>query len=76
MDGLTRRRFDDIEARLEALPKAIASAFGEAFDNARPAIMREADTRLQAFEARSDARIEAMDKAAERHHAEMMRKFQ
>jgi hypothetical protein len=35
------REGDDIDARLDALPKAIAQAFGEAFDNARMGISRE-----------------------------------
>lgn len=59
-------RLDRIEKRLDDMPKAMATAFTEAFSNARAALAQQIDTTVTGALAQVEA-------AAERRHGELMR---
>jgi hypothetical protein len=76
MDDITKKRFDDIDRRLDNLPKAFAVAFTEAFSNAQAALSRHLDSFREEVKEAADRRHAELLDQMRRQHGEQMRKFQ
>lgn len=76
MDDVSNARLDRIEQRLNDMPKAFATAFTLAFDNAKDALARQLDAFQQVVDQASDRRHGELLAQLRTQHTEQMQKFQ